>query len=90
MFELGPGAGDLHAEIWDFARSSIPHALIIGIGSNFHARCPKADERVRSYASIADAQLHIQQDLEGYQFILLKGSRGMALERLLPTIGVNL
>ncbi|HEX2900391.1 MAG TPA: UDP-N-acetylmuramoyl-tripeptide--D-alanyl-D-alanine ligase, partial [Bacteroidia bacterium] len=90
MFELGPGAGDLHAEIWDFARTSIPHALIIGIGSNFHARCPKADERVRSYASIADAQLHIQQDLEGYQFILLKGSRGMALERLLPTIGVNL
>ncbi len=90
MFELGPTADELHAEIWTFARNVLPNALIIGIGPHFLRRMPHEDALMRSYASIADAQEKINADLEGYAFILLKGSRGMALERLLPTIGVEL
>jgi UDP-N-acetylmuramoyl-tripeptide--D-alanyl-D-alanine ligase len=88
MFELGPTSGALHADIWTFARQALPHALIIGIGPQFHAHRPQEDARTRSYTSLANAESHLAHDLEGYGFILLKGSRGMALEKLLPGMGV--
>ncbi|MEY3443964.1 MAG: hypothetical protein RLZZ519_2245 [Bacteroidota bacterium] len=90
MFELGPTSDELHSEIWGFARKELPNALIVGIGPHFLNSIPQRDEKMRSYETIAEAQANIAEDLEGYQFILLKGSRGMALERLLPAMEVHL
>lgn len=90
MFELGPTSDELHSEIWKFARTQLPNALIIGIGPHFLKSIPQRDEKMRGYASIAEAQTHLNADLDSYKFVLLKGSRGMALERLLPTMGIHL
>jgi UDP-N-acetylmuramoyl-tripeptide--D-alanyl-D-alanine ligase len=89
MFELGPGSDALHADIWAYARGLMPGALIIGIGPHFHGNRPAGDALARSYVSLADAEGQLSRDLEGYEFVLLKGSRGMALERLLPGMGVT-
>lgn len=89
MFELGTSADTLHAHIWEYARQAIPEALLVGIGPIFHRLRP-SNALARSYASVEDAQAHLGDDLKGYSFVLLKGSRGMALERLLPALGVDL
>jgi UDP-N-acetylmuramoyl-tripeptide--D-alanyl-D-alanine ligase len=90
MFELGVGAPALHAGLWEFARQALPAALIVGIGPLFHASRPVGDARVVSYASVHDAQASIAAVLHDSRYILLKGSRGMALERLLPSLDVVL
>jgi UDP-N-acetylmuramoyl-tripeptide--D-alanyl-D-alanine ligase len=87
MFELGAASDELHAGIWKFARKSLPKAMVIGIGTYFHRHHPGDDSLSRSYETMEAAQGKIVQDLKGYDFILLKGSRGMAMERLLPTLG---
>jgi UDP-N-acetylmuramoyl-tripeptide--D-alanyl-D-alanine ligase len=90
MFELGPTADALHAGIWHLARTAMPEALIIGIGPIFDRQRPLGDARTQSYSSVQNAVSHIHEDVAGCNFILLKGSRGMALERLLPSLGVHL
>ncbi|MFN8396412.1 MAG: UDP-N-acetylmuramoyl-tripeptide--D-alanyl-D-alanine ligase [Bacteroidia bacterium] len=90
MFELGPTSPELHAGIWAFARQALPMAKIVGIGPHFSATKPAQDQHAVSYPGVPEAQVSISQDLEGYRFVLLKGSRGMALERLLKAMGVNL
>jgi UDP-N-acetylmuramoyl-tripeptide--D-alanyl-D-alanine ligase len=90
MFELGPTSDALHAGIWKFARQAMPHALVIGIGPHFDGHRPAGDPLMRSYRSVADASDVIAKDLDGYDFVLLKGSRGMALEKLYPALGIAL
>jgi UDP-N-acetylmuramoyl-tripeptide--D-alanyl-D-alanine ligase len=90
MFELGPTADELHAGIWTLARALMPEALVIGIGPHFDRCRPVEDCLARSYESVEIAIPEIAGDLDGFDFILLKGSRGMALERLLPSLGVKL
>jgi len=90
MFELGTHSDELHRNIWTFARAALPNALVIGIGPSFHRHRPQEDPLMFSYPSIEDALPFIAQAIQPYEFVLLKGSRGMALERLLPTLGVQL
>jgi UDP-N-acetylmuramoyl-tripeptide--D-alanyl-D-alanine ligase len=90
MFELGPTSAALHAGIWEIARKALPEATIIGIGHHFHAEKPAADAKAFAYENVDQALIYLAQDLADAKFILLKGSRGMALERLLPSLGVTL
>lgn len=90
MFELGPSSPELHEGIWAFARQALPQAKIVGIGPHFSATMPVQDKNAVSYPGVPEAEAGIAKDLEGYGFVLLKGSRGMALERLLKAMGVNL
>jgi UDP-N-acetylmuramoyl-tripeptide--D-alanyl-D-alanine ligase len=89
MFELGADSAGLHAGIWSYAREQLPHALVVGIGPVFHATRQAEDVLAKSYPSLEEAIHEITYDLEGYEFILLKGSRGMALERLQGVLGVQ-
>jgi UDP-N-acetylmuramoyl-tripeptide--D-alanyl-D-alanine ligase len=90
MFELGPTSSTLHHDLLVFARQTLPQALIVGIGPMFQQNLLENDALAKVYPSVQAANEHILQDLEGYDFVLVKGSRGMALERLLPTLGVKL
>ena len=90
MFELGVYSDAQHRGIWAFARAALPTALVIGIGPAFHQHRPIGDKLARSYVGVEDALPTIASDIQDYDFVLLKGSRGMALERLLPALGVQL
>jgi UDP-N-acetylmuramoyl-tripeptide--D-alanyl-D-alanine ligase len=90
MFELGPQSDALHAHIWQVARAAMPGALIIGIGQFFHRNRPSADAEILSFPDVEAALPRVAAALEGHDFVLLKGSRGMALERLLPSLGIVL
>ena len=81
MFELGTEAIIEHKNIADLALSlNIEHIILVG--ENFYNVDIKSD-RLKKYKSFADleAAFHISK-LEN-SIILIKGSRGMALERLL-------
>lgn len=90
MFELGPTSAELHAGIWAFARRALPKARIVGIGPHFSATRPAQDNNTITYPGVPEAEGSIARDLEGCEFVMLKGSRGMALERLLKAIGVDM
>ena len=81
MFELGTEAIIEHKNIADLALSlNIEHIILVG--ENFYNVDIKSD-RLKKYKSFTDleAAFHISK-LEN-SIILIKGSRGMALERLL-------
>ncbi len=90
MFELGIHSDAQHQGIWAIARAALPSAIVVGIGPAFHQHRPTNDRLTRSYASVEDALPTILSDIQDCEFVLLKGSRGMALERLLPALGVQL
>ena len=81
MFELGTEAVIEHKNIADLAVSlNIEHIILVG--ENFYSTDIKSD-RLKKYRSFADleAAFHISKVEDS--IILIKGSRGMALERLL-------
>lgn len=90
MFELGPDSPALHRKLWEFARKELPTARIIGIGKEMNRQIPQDCSNCKSFESVELAQLSIKSDLEACDYILIKGSRGMALERLLPSLEVIL
>ncbi len=90
MFELGEKSAELHTELWQYARKELPNAKVIGVGKGMIATMPKSDSKMRSYSEVEEAKASIKEDLEGCSYILIKGSRGMALERLLPSLGVEI
>src|SRR5919109_2203574 len=86
MLELGPGSGELHRELADvvasqdfdvvvatgeFAGAFGPHRAALG------ARLIAAQDPLAAWEPLAEV-------MRGDEVVLLKGSRGVALERLLP------
>ncbi|HSJ24374.1 MAG TPA: UDP-N-acetylmuramoyl-tripeptide--D-alanyl-D-alanine ligase [Longimicrobiales bacterium] len=86
MLELGPRSGEIHREVADdvarqdidvivatgeFADAFGPHRAALG------SRLIITDEALDAWQSLAER-------LRGTETVLLKGSRGVALERLLP------
>jgi UDP-N-acetylmuramoyl-tripeptide--D-alanyl-D-alanine ligase len=83
MRELGPGAAELHAEIAKRAvESSIE--VIAGIGDFAPALDALDDERVVTGADVDDLWPLLRAKLAPDAVILLKASRGMKLERIVP------
>ncbi len=83
MRELGPGAAALHAEIAKRAvESSIE--VIAGIGEFAPALESMHDERVVTGADVDDLWPLLRAKLAPDAVILLKASRGMKLERIVP------
>ncbi len=81
MFELGEDAEKEHQEIADFCRSlGFSHVLLVG--ENF--------ERVRTsytrFKTFDDLKLHLSTNPVKEKNVLIKGSRGMALERVLDLL----
>lgn len=79
MFELGQTALKEHQAIVDIAESSFKEIYLIG--ENFFDT--KTSSSTKKYKSFEAFATHIQPQHFRGSFILLKGSRGMALERFL-------
>jgi len=87
MLELGAQADRLHDEI---ARAALaaPIELVVGVGAfaDALARVAPGDARAVGGADPASAWDAVRSRLRGDAVILLKGSRGVRLERLVPLI----
>jgi UDP-N-acetylmuramoyl-tripeptide--D-alanyl-D-alanine ligase len=87
MLELGAHADRLHDEVASVALQGGAE-LIVGIGAFGDAlrRVAPSDERIVSGADPETAWAALQSRLAPDAVILLKGSRGVRLERLVPLI----
>jgi len=88
MFELGASAENEHNEIAKLALSHGYDALLL-LGKNFRGIEIKAD-KLYYFENVEDLQLHFPAEVKSLlkqkTHVLIKGSRGMALERLVPTL----
>ena len=87
MLELGVQADRLHDEVARAALAS-PIELVVGVGAfaDALARVAPGDARVVSGAEPDSAWRAVHSRLAPDAVILLKGSRGVRLERLIPVI----
>jgi UDP-N-acetylmuramoyl-tripeptide--D-alanyl-D-alanine ligase len=87
MLELGPQAPRLHDEIVRQALAS-PIEIVVGIGEMAAAidRVAAGDPRAVTSSDVESLWNRLASRVEPDAVILLKGSRGMRLERLVPAI----
>ena len=85
MFELGKDSLQEHQEIVDLA-SSLSFKLQYFIGENFYQT--KTDSQ--QFKTFDDFEKHLKKNPLENQYILIKGSRGMRLERVLEYLDVVL
>lgn len=86
MFELGGGEMELHREVGEAARAAGVD-LVIGIGTRaaWYLKGAEGIEGVH-YPSVEAAIAGVGEHLQDGDVVLLKGSRGMALERVSDVI----
>jgi UDP-N-acetylmuramoyl-tripeptide--D-alanyl-D-alanine ligase len=89
MLELGRAAGSLHREI-GAAAAFADRLLVIGPSAGEMAGAAEkaglAAERIHVAADFPDLERALMKILEAGDLVLIKGSRGMSLERLLPRV----
>jgi UDP-N-acetylmuramoyl-tripeptide--D-alanyl-D-alanine ligase len=87
MLELGPQADRLHDDVAR-AALALPIEVVAGVGAFADAfkRVAPGDTRVVSGADPEDTWTALRSRLSPDAVILLKGSRGVRLERLVPLI----
>ncbi|MBQ0116443.1 MAG: UDP-N-acetylmuramoyl-tripeptide--D-alanyl-D-alanine ligase [Flavobacterium sp.] len=82
MFELGTDSAAEHKNIIELALSSQLEGVYF-VGTHFFEHAAAYEERAHFFNSIEDLKTGLQLDGLENKTILIKGSRGMALERLL-------
>lgn len=88
MFELGDHSEAQHRALGELV-GQLPVSKVVGIGREMKKmleECPHVPQAW--FASAELAVDHIRAELEGADLVLIKGSRGMALEKLLPGLQV--
>jgi len=82
MLELGPNAESEHRDVLAWARDTLPDAEIVAVGQTMAA----AGERcgLRTFPSAAEARPYLLEHVAPGQWVLLKASRGVGLEAVLP------
>ena len=85
MFELGEREIEMHAELGTMINTHAPYRCI-GVGKLMKAAIDQIDQNAHWFESVDEAQYEIQGLIEGSDLVMIKGSRGMALERLLDKI----
>ena len=81
MFELGTYSKEAHQEILDELVSSEIESIVV-VGEQFF-RTLSDDPRVNRYKSLEEVKKYLTQNTFEQTEILIKGSRGMAMETLL-------
>lgn len=81
MFELGPTAASEHQFIVDYLEKNDLGRIYL-IGKNFFKTEVK-NENIQKFETFDDLKSNLQNHPIKNSFILIKGSRGMALERIL-------
>ena len=84
MFELGETAAEEHQEIVNLVETMNFNRVFL-VGSNFHNSNPN-NKNIEKFKSFADLAEKIKETDFGNSYILVKGSRGMALERILDVL----
>ena len=87
MFELGDESPAHHDRLLALAAELLPQARVIGIGKALHTAMQGRNGL--SYPTVEAASATIKADVGDSDFVLIKGSRGMALERLLEPLGLQ-
>ncbi|MGN6391131.1 MAG: UDP-N-acetylmuramoyl-tripeptide--D-alanyl-D-alanine ligase [Gemmatimonadales bacterium] len=91
MRELGPESGALHAEVAQ-ALVELNPDLLGAVGDFVTALAPHAERLGERLVTASDPVVlgpRIAERLEGGEVIVLKASRGVALERILPALTVR-
>jgi len=83
MFELGSESAEQHLQII-LQATAMPLDTLIFIGKHFHQA--GTGHKGHYFENREDAAVYLQQHALKESLILLKGSRGMALEQLLPLL----
>ena len=78
MLELGPDGPTLHADLCSYAKEKLPETKLITYGEIMTSVAVNHD----SYTDIDKLKSHLSNQLKAGDYIAIKGSRGMALERL--------
>ncbi|MEM7375040.1 MAG: UDP-N-acetylmuramoyl-tripeptide--D-alanyl-D-alanine ligase [Bacteroidota bacterium] len=86
MLEMGEAEQAIHKELGTFVQRFSP-TVTIAIGPRMRFFAEKAPSPTHWYPSVVDASVQIAERLRGARLLLIKGSRGMALERLVELIG---
>jgi len=84
MFELGKETVTEHQTIVDYLKENSVGKVYL-IGSNFY-ETQTNDEEINKFKTFDDLKNHLQTNSVINGFILIKASRGMALERILELI----
>ncbi len=83
MLELGERSRELHREILEEAKA-LPLTLVIGVGIFHEVEGGSLPPHFLLAPDLDQAWEALRPHLHGEETVLLKGSRGMAMERLVP------
>ncbi len=85
MLELGSSSRQLHEEIGEYASAlDFAHTLLIGNEMKYAYRVLKDNAKTVDYVrSYEEAKIVLEKIIPNYSSVLLKGSRGMRLERII-------
>lgn len=87
MFELGANAEEEHQNIVNYLESiNVLHAYLVG--DNFY-KTSTISHKITKLKSFSDLQLSLEATEFNNAYILIKGSRGMALERTVEILKAN-
>jgi UDP-N-acetylmuramoyl-tripeptide--D-alanyl-D-alanine ligase len=92
MLELGPGSRDLHAETGRMmADAGVSLLVTVGAGaevaSQAYNQTAGARQRSSHYRSLEEAAGFLRKELRQGDLLLVKASRGMGLEKVVPLLG---
>ena len=88
MFELGPNSYSLHGDLGEFLNQFVDRiGFLILMGEDMKAASGKClASHMLHTTDLSTAAMFLKENLEGTELVLIKGSRGMALERILPLL----
>ncbi len=86
MFELGEASDKFHGEIVDLCVSKLRFDMCIFCGEQFSTHASNESKNTLFFNSRADLLKYISQNQLDYEILLIKGSRGMGLEELVPNL----
>jgi UDP-N-acetylmuramoyl-tripeptide--D-alanyl-D-alanine ligase len=86
MFELGEQAVTQHRDIGRLANAGKAERVILVGALMHHALAEVKDKEHWWFANADEASAQIAELVKGMDFVLIKGSRGMALERLMKVL----
>ncbi len=92
MLELGPASGDIHERAANEIVASNADIIVAtgAFAGAFERMAQPTSDRVIVEEDPIEAYAQLRGRLRGDELILLKGSRGIALERLLPLLAEDL
>ena len=84
MLELGPAEAAEHRRLLELVRDQLPEARLLTVGPRFAAAAREVDPDISRAEDSVAARAMVETLARPGDTVFLKGSRGMALEKILP------